>query len=212
MGERAPLATEPTGELAPASPAPKPAGAGSAGESAPTPPPAVTHQPAPTHPPAPTRETAATWRVREATPSDARAVAEAVRALLVELGGRPAVVDAIEREAQALLRDPEAGALLVAESNGTGLVGVLGASWLTALHIPGRYGLIQELWVHPSWRGLTIGHDLLEGVFALASKRRIARVEVGLPSDGFAGLAATEAFYRGNGFELLGARMRRTLL
>ncbi len=159
-----------------------------------------------------TRETAATWRVREATPSDARAVAEAVHALLVELGGRPAAVDAIEREARTLVRNPEAGALLLAESNGTGLVGLLGASWLSALHIPGRYGLIQELWVHPSWRSLTIGRDLIEAVFALARARRIARVEVGLPSDGFAGLAATAAFYRGNGFELLGARMRRTLL
>jgi GNAT superfamily N-acetyltransferase len=159
-----------------------------------------------------TRETAATWRVREATPGDARAIAEAVHALLVELGGKPAAVDAIEREAQALLRDPDMGALLVAETGEVGLVGVLGASWLSALHIPGRYGLIQELWVHPSWRGLTIGHDLLDAVFALARELRIARVEVGLPSDGFAGLAATEAFYRRNGFELLGARMRRTLL
>lgn len=159
-----------------------------------------------------TRETAATWHVREATPSDARAAAEAVYALLTELGGKPAAVEAIEREAHLLIRDPEAGALLLAESDGAGLVGVLGASWLSALHIPGRYGLIQELWVHPSWRGLTVGHDLIEGVFALARALRIARVEVGLPSDGFAGLAATEAFYRGNGFELLGARMRRTLL
>lgn len=159
-----------------------------------------------------TRETAATWRVRQASPRDARAVAEAVHALLLELGGKPAAVDAIEREAQALLRNPEAGVLLLAESSGTGLVGVLGATWLSALHIPGRYGLIQELWVHPSWRSLTIGRDLIEAVFALARAQRIARVEVGLPSDGFAGLAATEAFYRGNGFELLGARMRRTLL
>ncbi|HEY2768742.1 MAG TPA: GNAT family N-acetyltransferase [Solirubrobacteraceae bacterium] len=154
----------------------------------------------------------ATWRVREATPRDAHAIAEAVHALLLELGGNPAAAPVIEEAAQTLLGDPEAGVLLVAESNGAGLVGLLGASWQSALHIPGRYGLIQELWVHPSWRGRAIGRDLLEGVFAHASARRIARVEVGLPSDGFAGLAATEAFYRGNGFELLGARMRRTLL
>lgn len=206
MGERAAVATERAGERDAETAATKSVGAGPVGEPAPA------HPPRPASQTARTRETTATWRVREATPSDARAVAEAVHALLVELGGKPAAVDAIEREAQALLGDPEAGALLVAESGGTGLVGVLGASWLSALHIPGRYGLIQELWVHPSWRGLTIGQDLVEAVFALASKRRIARVEVGLPSDGFAGLAATEAFYRGNGFELLGARMRRTLL
>jgi ribosomal protein S18 acetylase RimI-like enzyme len=152
------------------------------------------------------------WRVRQATPSDAGAIAEAVRALLLELGGRPAEASAIESAALALLGDPEAGVLLVAQSGGAGLVGLLGASWQSALHIPGRYGLIQELWVHPTWRGRAVGGDLLESVFAIARERRIARVEVGLPSDGFAGLAATEAFYRGHGFELLGARMRRTLL
>lgn len=151
------------------------------------------------------------WRVRRARGSDARAVAEAVRALLEELGGKPPHLAAIEREAHALARDEELGALLVAES-GAGLVGLLGASWQSALHIPGRYGLIQELWVHPSWRGQAIGADLLEGVFATARHLRIARLEVGLPRDGFAGLQATEAFYRRNGFEVLGTRMRRSLL
>ena len=149
-------------------------------------------------------------RVRAAAASDAPAIAAAVRELLLELGGRPAPVPAIEAAARALLGDRESGALLVAQ-DGEELVGVLGASWQSALHIPGRYGLIQELWVHPSWRGRAIGGELLDAVFTLARKLRIARVEVGLPRDGFAGLGATEAFYRGHGFELLGARMRALL-
>jgi GNAT superfamily N-acetyltransferase len=151
------------------------------------------------------------WRVRSAHASDAPAVAAAVRELLLELDGTPAPAPAIEAAARALLEDGDSGALLVAETD-AGLVGVLGASWQSALHIPGRYGLIQELWVHPSWRGRAIGSDLLTAVFALARELRIARLEVGLPGDGFAGIRATEAFYRGNGFRLLGARMRRTLL
>jgi GNAT superfamily N-acetyltransferase len=157
------------------------------------------------------RATATTdWRVRAATTSDAPAIATAVRELLLELGGRPAPASAIEAAARALLGNRESGALLVAQGE-TELVGVLGASWQSALHIPGRYGLIQELWVHPSWRGRAIGGELLDAVFALARKLRIARVEVGLPRDGFAGLGATEAFYRGHGFELLGTRMRALL-
>lgn len=151
------------------------------------------------------------WRVRPATARDSGAIAEAVRALLLELGGKPAPASAIEAAARALLEDRGSGALLVAEEAGVGLVGLLGASWQSALHIPGRYGLIQELWVHPSWRGREIGSDLLDAVFALARELRIARLEVGLPRDGFAGIAATEAFYRGNGFKLLGARMRALL-
>ncbi|HEY3759488.1 MAG TPA: GNAT family N-acetyltransferase [Solirubrobacteraceae bacterium] len=150
------------------------------------------------------------WHVRAADHSDAPAIAAAVHELLLELGGKPASRSAIEAAARAVLGDRQAGALFVAERGGE-LVGVLGASWQSALHIPGRYGLIQELWVHPSWRGRAIGGDLLEAIFALARELRIVRVEVGLPRDGFVGLRATEAFYRGNGFELLGARMRALL-
>jgi GNAT superfamily N-acetyltransferase len=150
------------------------------------------------------------WRVRTATASDAPAIAVAVRELLSELGGKPAPAEAIEAAAHRLLGDRESGALLVARGDEQ-LIGVLGASWQSALHIPGRYGLIQELWVHPSWRGRAIGGELVDAVFSLARKLRIARVEVGLPRDGFVGLDATEAFYRGRGFELLGARMRALL-
>jgi GNAT superfamily N-acetyltransferase len=150
------------------------------------------------------------WRVRTADGSDTPAIATAVYELLLELGGKPASRSAIEAAARAVLGDRDSGALLVAE-RGRELVGFLGASWQSALHIPGRYGLIQELWVHPSWRGRAIGGDLLDAAFALARELRIARVEVGLPRDGFVGLRATEAFYRGHGFELLGARMRALL-
>lgn len=91
------------------------------------------------------------------------------------------------------------------------IIGVLGASWQTAIHVPGRYALIQDLWVHRSWRGRAIGSGLLGALFELAHELRIARVEVGLPRERYAGLEATEAFYLGNGFTPLGPRMRRIL-
>jgi len=45
----------------------------------------------------------------------------------------------------------------------------------------------------------------------LAGKIEIYRLEVGLPSDKFPHLAATEAFYLNNGFTTIGLRMRRLL-
>jgi GNAT superfamily N-acetyltransferase len=159
---------------------------------------------------APQPAQAPTWHVRAATAADAPTIAEAVRELLLELGGTPASSAAIEGAALALIDDGRSGALLVAQA-GAAIVGVLGASWQCALHIPGRYALIQDLWVHPSWRGKAIGRDLLSAVFALACALRMTRIEVGLPRERFAALEATAAFYRGNGFETLGARMRRTL-
>lgn len=150
----------------------------------------------------------AAWRVRAAAEQDIPAVAEAVVELLVELGGKPHAPAAMQAATRALIDDRDAGAVLVAELDGE-LVGVLAASWQTAIHIPGRYALIQDLWVHPAWRSREIGGELVRALCELASERQITRVEVGLPRESFAGLSATEAFYLSNGFERLGPRMRR---
>lgn len=156
------------------------------------------------------RRPAPSWHVRLASHDDVARVASAVRELLVELGGTtmPPPTPALEEAARALMDDRQAGALLVAQA-GEEVVGVLGASWQIAVHVPGRYALIQDLWVHPSWRGQAIGRDLLAALFELAREQGIARIEVGLPREGFPGIDATEAFYRANGFTPLGPRMRR---
>lgn len=148
--------------------------------------------------------------VRVATADDAPAVAEAVEALLVELGGeRPSPTD-LREAARRLAEDPEAGALLIAEDGGR-VVGVLAASWQYALHVPGRYGTIQDLWVHPEWRSRELGRDLIGALVREASEAGVPRLEVGLPQESFAQLGATERFYRANDFKPLGPRMRRLL-
>jgi GNAT superfamily N-acetyltransferase len=159
--------------------------------------------------PAPARP-AEPWYVRVACHQDVAQIAKAAAELLVELGGTPPARPAIQTATRALIEDSEAGALFVAEADGA-IVGVLAASWQTAIHVPGRYALIQDLWVHPSWRSKAIGTMLLAALLDVMQERQIARVEVGLPQEGFARLPATQAFYRDNGFTPLGPRMRRVL-
>jgi GNAT superfamily N-acetyltransferase len=152
------------------------------------------------------------WRVREASVADAPAVAAAIAMLLVELSGKGPAASELQAATEELARDRGMGALLVAEAGGEdGIVGVLAASWQHAIHVPGRYGTIQDLWVHPEWRSRAIGRDLLDAFFELARKEGASRVEVGLPREAFPRIGATEAFYRDNGFEHLGPRMRRKL-
>lgn len=158
------------------------------------------------------------FRVRGAREEDLDAVVSCVSELLRELGSEPPPAGAMRQSARALLEDPAAGALLVAgagdgdgNGEGEGIVGVLAASWQLALHVPGRYALIQDLWVHPDWRSRALGGELLGALFALARERGMARAEVGLPRESFPGLAATKAFYTRNGFAPLGPRMRRLL-
>jgi len=148
--------------------------------------------------------------VRMATVDDAPAVADAVEALLIELGGERPSATALEEGARRLAEDPSAGALLVAEDEGR-VVGVLAASWQYAIHVPGRYGTIQDLWVHPDWRSRALGRELVLALVRQAADAGVPRLEVGLPQASFAGLGATERFYRENDFTPLGPRMRRLL-
>ncbi|HKO38136.1 MAG TPA: GNAT family N-acetyltransferase [Solirubrobacterales bacterium] len=148
--------------------------------------------------------------VREAGDADVGEVATAVESLLVELGGRRPERSELEAEVRALLDDPEGGSVLIAEADGK-IVGVLSASWQRAIHVPGVYATIQDLWVDEDWRSRGVGAELVEAIASQARDRGVSRLEVGLPRETFAAIASTESFYRRNGFEQLGPRMRRLL-
>ncbi|HSS04974.1 MAG TPA: GNAT family N-acetyltransferase [Solirubrobacterales bacterium] len=165
--------------------------------------------PSPTVPGAPPRSgPSPNAHVRAASGEDAPAVAAAIEALLIELGGERPSTGKLEGAARELTDGRAAGALLVAEA-GEAMVGVLAASWQHAIHVPGRYGTIQDLWVDPEWRGRAVGRELVEALVRLAGELGIARLEVGLPQESFAQIDATERFYLDNGFSHLGPRMRR---
>jgi GNAT superfamily N-acetyltransferase len=148
--------------------------------------------------------------VREAGDGDVAAVAGAVESLLLELGGRRPERHEVETEVRALLGDPAGGSVLIAEADGE-IVGVLSASWQRAIHVPGIYATIQDLWVDEAWRSRGVGAELVEAIASQARARGVSRIEVGLPRETFAAIASTESFYERNGFEHLGPRMRRLL-
>ena len=148
--------------------------------------------------------------VREAGAEDVEGVAAAIASLLTELGGRQPERPDLEAEVRALLADPAGGSVLVAEADGR-LVGVLSASWQRAIHVPGVYATIQDLWVDEAWRSRGVGAELVEAIASQARARGVSRLEVGLPRETFAAIASTESFYRRSGFEHLGPRMRRLL-
>jgi GNAT superfamily N-acetyltransferase len=148
--------------------------------------------------------------VREAEADDVEAVAMAVEALLLELGGRRPERSDLEAEVRTHLDDPDGASVLIAEADGK-VVGVLSASWQRAIHVPGAYATIQDLWVDEAWRSRGVGAELVEAIASQARGRGVSRLEVGLPRETFAAIASTESFYRRNGFEHLGPRMRRLL-
>jgi GNAT superfamily N-acetyltransferase len=149
-------------------------------------------------------------KVRLASGDDVAAAAAGIGALLQELGGEGPSAAELETATRKLVEDQALGALFVAEADGE-IVGVLAASWQHAVHVPGRYGVVQDLWVRDDWRSKAIGRELIEALVGLARERGIARLEVGLPQDSFAAIEATRSFYLANDFAPLGPRMRRLL-
>ena len=139
--------------------------------------------------------------VREAGAGDVEGVATAVASLLAELGGRMPTRAEMEAEVQALLDDPQGGSVLIAEADGE-IVGVLTASWQRAIHVPGVYATVQDLWVDEDWRSRGVGAELVEAIASQARTRGVSRLEVGLPRETFAAIASTESFYERNGFEI----------
>jgi GNAT superfamily N-acetyltransferase len=160
----------------------------------------------------PKRQSQPGVEVREAAEADVQGAAAGIGELLVELSGGGPPLEELEAASAELVRDRGLGALLVAEAGGEdGIVGVLAASWQHAIHVPGRYGTIQDLWVHPEWRSHAVGQELVEAYCEIARREGAKRIEVGLPREDFERIDATTAFYRANGFEHLGPRMRRKL-
>lgn len=153
---------------------------------------------------------AGAWHVREAETDDVADVAAGLAQLLSELGGAPPQPQQLRNAAFTVIENPELGCLFVAEA-GEGIVGLLAASWQYAIHVPGYYCLIQDLWVDPAWRSHGVGAGLLAVLRRRARAYGVSRVEVGLPPERFPSLTATRAFYAANGFSLLGPRMRVTL-
>lgn len=149
-------------------------------------------------------------RVRPAEAGDVAAAAAAVGALLEELGGEVPPAGELEAATRALVERPRLGTLLVAEAGGE-VVGVLAASWVHAVHVPGHYGVIQDLWVRSDFRRRAVGRELVEAYAEIARAHGAARLEVGLPKESFERIEATERFYLGNEFASLGIRMRRKL-
>ncbi|MGH2879539.1 MAG: GNAT family N-acetyltransferase [Solirubrobacteraceae bacterium] len=148
--------------------------------------------------------------IRPATHADVPALVGGVVGLLEEIGGKPAPVEQLEEAARALIDDPRAGVVLVADCDGE-IVGVLSVSWQSAIRIPGRYGVIQEMWVKRAFRYREIGADMVSALVELARAQGIGRLEVGLPSDAYRGRVATESFYEMNRFTGIGLRMKRLL-
>ena len=174
-------------------------------------------------------------RIDIARASDASTVLTLVEELLHELGSEGdefAEIDRAKIEAalRAALpapestpeptpgsdRDPDARApgtmsltALIARADGGRPVGILTLSPGFAIYAGGEYGVIDEMYVRPAWRGQGVGRVLVEQALGIARQRGWRRVDVTTPTDDHQNTAGR--FYRGCGFEPTGEKLRLLL-
>jgi len=100
-------------------------------------------------------------------------------------------------------------AAFLALDGGDGALGVVTLAEAFAIYAGGRYGIIQELYVHPSHRSRGVGALLLDSVIAEARRRGWIRVDVAAQHE--ARWHRAVAFYQRNGFVDTGRKLKYLL-
>ena len=146
-----------------------------------------------------------TLTIRRAGLADAADVAGCVHALLDELSDGKAPEKArVQAFAEEVLASDRVVAVLAMMDDTP--VGVLTLNECMAIYAGGRFGEISELYIRPPRRSEGIAGQLLRWAVAEGRARGWKRLEVGAPAQ--PQWQRTLAFYRANGFEEVGPRLR----
>ena len=142
-------------------------------------------------------------KIDVATANDADLVVQLVNCLIEELGGGSLNRDLAASACLKIISDPGSGLILIAREDGQA-IGVCTLSFQDAIRTLGRYAIIQEMYVVPTFRSQAIGARLIERAVAKARAHGCSIVELGTPPDG----QRQEQFYRKVGFSPVGLRFR----
>ena len=150
-------------------------------------------------------------KVEPARDHETATVLALVKALLAELGGEGQEFAGIDRDKLQgdIAKNLGSGrflALLARDDSGTA-IGVLTLSESFALYAGGEYGVIDEMYVRPQFRGQGVGRALVDEAAAIARDRGWFRLHVTGPENECDERAVR--FYERLGFEFTGRKLRR---
>jgi branched-chain amino acid aminotransferase len=141
------------------------------------------------------------WIVRPARHTDEHKVIEAIRSLCTELRGKDVKLPEIAADVfQRIISNTIPGAVFIAETTDGNLIGCATVFIQEVIFRGGSYALIQELWVHPSHRSLSVGAALVRSVEEFCREQSLKRLEVCLPHESFVNFNKTQKFYGRIGF------------
>ncbi|MED4015202.1 GNAT family N-acetyltransferase [Sutcliffiella cohnii] len=142
------------------------------------------------------------WKVRTANMNDEAQVLEAIRLFVEELSGKPdnKLPENAKNVFRRIVNSVIPGTVLVAETEDNEIIGCATVSIQEVIYKGGAYALLQELWVHPSYRSLSVGNSLISAVENYCRDSAIKRLEVCLPDKSFHTFDKTYNFYQRNRF------------
>jgi len=147
-------------------------------------------------------------KIETAGPDQSEMVFDLVEKLLIELreeGERVGISDQ-ERVKRHWIENSERFVAFVARDENDKPVGVITLSECFAIYAGGRYGVIDELYVVPEYRGRKVGQKLLETVREYARKKGWMRIDVTAPAG--ERWARTVRFYEREGFVFTGPKLK----
>ena len=147
--------------------------------------------------------------IRQAAANDAPAVTELVIKLLTELRGVPFEGDRAKMTTSAADLIESGRCISYLMEVDRKIIGLLNISVAYAVRVSGEYGILEELYIEPQHRSRGLGREFIEQAKKLARERNWPRLEVGAPS--LERFQRTYAFYRNNGFEEIGPRLKFVL-
>ncbi|MFZ5981403.1 MAG: GNAT family N-acetyltransferase [Candidatus Zixiibacteriota bacterium] len=147
--------------------------------------------------------------IRKASKDDAAVVTEYVIKLLTELRGEPFTGDRTKMTTCAAKLIETGRCISLVLETDREIIGLLNISIAHAVRVSGEYGILEELYIEPEYRSHGFGKELLDRAKEIARQRDWPRLEVGAPS--LEHWRRTYDFYRANGFEEIGPRLKFVL-
>ena len=144
----------------------------------------------------------------KATPEHRSEVLRLVEQLLTELEDQPAEFSGIDLQKvrQDLEDVQDRYTAFLAQALDGECVGVITVMEAFAIYANGNYGIIDEMYVAPSYRSKGVGKQLIDAVKQHASARGWLRIDVTAPPE--ERWVRTVRFYEAQGFVFTGPKLR----
>lgn len=154
------------------------------------------------------------YSITKATIQDSRLVSELISELLKDFNERSGsnfVIDVhkIETTCKELLLRENFAAFIATDNHTNEAIGLITIAQAFAIYNGGDFGVITELYVDRDTRSHGIGKLLIENALAFARTKQWSKVEVGAPNKDE--WPRTIEFYKKNGFEEKGSKLRITI-